>query len=299
MNRPIVENYSARAIGYMASQAILSAAPASVIGVTSKGVYICNLQNRIIFISLEPYKSPLTVNLANPPEDFYDVISGSRADCLPGRLSISGANISISIDPVSTWYPKPVSGTYQAGREQRLARIVDLVREDKPTSGLASMLPVILERSDNPLGQLPPDLDEMLILVRSIHQAWLRRDTEQLGKALSQTLGRGRGLTPSGDDLVAGFLLALNRWHLPPGDPVEPVKLNSALLDIAYTKTTTLSANLIEAATHGHADERMLALLDGIITGIPSEDQCAAYALSLGNSTGIDTLAGMALAVMV
>jgi hypothetical protein len=58
-----------------------------------------------------------------------------------------------------------------------------------------------------------------------------------------------------------------------------------------------LSANLIECAASGKADERLIDALDGIMTGSPGPEECATLLLSWGNSSGGDSLAGMALAL--
>jgi hypothetical protein len=293
-----VSTYVALATGYLASQAIQSCLPASVIGVTSKGIFVRNLEQRIIFISLEAYKSPLTITLVSPPEDFTNVTPGESVDCSLGEMSIRKADLTISFDAKSVWYPEPPAEPLLPGGKQRLAQIVDLIIKKRPEAGLAPLLSVILKGTETNLSELPDELDKFLPLVQSIRQAWIYRDVGMMVSSMCEIMGRGRGLTPSGDDLVVGFLLALNRWQPISGASIDISIVNAPVVKVAYTKTTTLSANLIETATIGHADERMLALLDGIMTGIPSVEECAANALSLGNSTGIDSLAGIALAII-
>jgi hypothetical protein len=67
------------------------------------------------------------------------------------------------------------------------------------------------------------------------------------------------------------------------------------VIDVAYQRTTTLSANLIECAAQGEADERLISVVDGIMTGEPSVADCAKYILDWGSSSGIDALVGMAI----
>ena len=74
--------------------------------------------------------------------------------------------------------------------------------------------------------------------------------------------------------------------------------LNQRVIEAAYQRTTTISANLIECAADGQADERLMKVVDGIVTGTPSIDECVNCILDWGNSSGIDALAGMAVAVM-
>ena len=60
-------------------------------------------------------------------------------------------------------------------------------------------------------------------------------------------------------------------------------------------RTTTISANLIECAAKGEADERLINIVDGIMTGQPSLEDCVDCVLAWGNSSGTDALIGMAL----
>jgi hypothetical protein len=108
----------------------------------------------------------------------------------------------------------------------------------------------------------------------------------------------GSGLTPSGDDLVAGCILALARWGswLFPGLPVAAHA--PQLLPLAYQTTTTLSANLIECACQGQADERLLLALDGILCAASPPSACAAALSAWGNTSGRDALTGMALVIL-
>jgi hypothetical protein len=71
--------------------------------------------------------------------------------------------------------------------------------------------------------------------------------------------------------------------------------LNQRVIDLAYQRTTTLSANLIACAAHGEADERLINAVDGIVTGTPSHAACVECVLGWGHSSGLDALIGMAL----
>ncbi len=80
---------------------------------------------------------------------------------------------------------------------------------------------------------------------------------------------------------------------------MEVEELTRHLLPLAYQKTTTLSANLIECASLGQADERLLLALDGIMTANPDPPTCAAALAAWGNTSGHDALVGMALCITV
>ena len=114
---------------------------------------------------------------------------------------------------------------------------------------------------------------------------------------LSGLLGVGRGLTPSGDDFIIGLLLALNRWRVGSWPHSGLRRLNQEVTDAAYQRTTRLSANMIECAALGEADERLVAVADCISVGDPPEAECVSRVLGWGASSGTDALIGMAVAV--
>jgi hypothetical protein len=76
--------------------------------------------------------------------------------------------------------------------------------------------------------------------------------------AVADLLGRGPGLTPAGDDVVAGLLLAFA--HRP--DLRDPL---AAEVDrLATDRTTTLSATLLRCAAAGHAIPAVTDLADAL-----------------------------------
>ncbi|MGD2155610.1 MAG: DUF2877 domain-containing protein [Anaerolineales bacterium] len=119
------------------------------------------------------------------------------------------------------------------------------------------------------------------------------RDWIRLTETLISLLGMGSGLTPSGDDLIIGLLLSLNRWEsvLQPGNDISI--LNKNVVEAAYRDTTTLSANLIECAALGLADERLIQANDYLAVGNFQLPEISSGLLNWGNSSGIDALAGM------
>lgn len=100
---------------------------------------------------------------------------------------------------------------------------------------------------------------------------------------LEDLLGRGPGLTPSGDDVVLGLLLAEARWRLP---------RHEHLVGEAERRTTTLSANLIALAARGDGDERLLELVDWVAAGGPAPEEF----LRWGAHSGEAVLQGVRLA---
>jgi hypothetical protein len=120
---------------------------------------------------------------------------------------------------------------------------------------------------------------------------------DQIEDRLCQQLGAGQGLTPSGDDFVTGFILAMNRYKESFWSQGNLEDLNRQVVSAAYQKTTRLSANLIEMATWGESDERLLNALDYIQGADYAVENVARNLSGWGHSSGVAGLAGIAAAV--
>jgi Protein of unknown function (DUF2877) len=129
-------------------------------------------------------------------------------------------------------------------------------------------------------------------------------DDAGLGAAATALLGRGPGLTPAGDDVLAGVLATLR--VLGPSRPAAVATrlaatadaLADAVLGLAPQRTTALSAQLLE-----HADRGAVALpMADVLRAIAGRGGLVAAATRLarvGHTSGSDLLTGIALAVDV
>jgi hypothetical protein len=77
----------------------------------------------------------------------------------------------------------------------------------------------------------------------------------------------------------------------------DPRKLNSQIVASAYSKTSTLSANLIECAAHGQADERLIEALDWLMSGITPDHSSLEKLLRWGKTSGVDVFVGFVFAL--
>ena len=106
---------------------------------------------------------------------------------------------------------------------------------------------------------------------------------------LNDLVGWGQGLTPAGDDLTCGVLLAM----------VATQRLESAhaidLLGSQGRRTTSLSARLLRCAAQGMAVPEVVRLVDallGVDQRVTPEQVASVHAI--GHSSGRDLCAGLA-----
>jgi hypothetical protein len=123
--------------------------------------------------------------------------------------------------------------------------------------------------------------DPALALVR----AALRGD--DVAATAAGMVGRGPGLTPSGDDVLAGLLLGLR------AAPAVRDHLWRAVSPRLGT-TTALSAALLAEAPEGYAVPAILRLGAALATGGADFRRAVAEVAAIGHTSGTDLLAGLA-----
>jgi hypothetical protein len=109
--------------------------------------------------------------------------------------------------------------------------------------------------------------------------------------------GLGPGLTPAGDDWLAGWLIGLRAWAELSGQERDPLLsvdvVGEAVIEAAEGYTTGLSLAFLRAAAVGAVAQGWHALLDGLCSADPMALREATYeVLQHGGTSGADMLAG-------
>ncbi|MEX1171944.1 MAG: DUF2877 domain-containing protein [Chloroflexota bacterium] len=187
-------------------------------------------------------------------------------------LRIQSAGVVVRLDGAAAWSPR-VPALDAARWPSRTARCADLLRQHRVAGGLES------------LAAAGSALD-------ALAGAITRGDGSAALRAARGLIGLGPGLTPSGDDALAGVEAALHAV----GHPVAGF-LQAATADLD-ARTTTVSAAMLRHAARGDAAERvhvlLRALLSGPDAGLPD---AIGAAVRWGATSGSDLLAGVVLSL--
>jgi len=117
-----------------------------------------------------------------------------------------------------------------------------------------------------------------------------RGDAAGLRRGVRLLLGAGQGLTPSGDDVLCAVLLAL----VGVGE-AEPIGLLGAAVQDQWSRTTSLSASMLDAARGGYALPEVVALVQGALGGnLAGVRDALTSTLAIGHWSGADLVAGLA-----
>jgi hypothetical protein len=220
----------------------------------------------------------------------------------PGMLArLSGAEIHLaggavfSLAGAMDWRPPRPPEWHVADLRRGLVALARAAARRAPRDGLGRLIPALADGERRAAAE-----DTASPLLRraaagaSALAGWLARDAGPPPPARARVLiGLGPGLTPSGDDLVAGTLIALRAFLRP--DVAE--QLGAWVLPLAATRTGAISRAHLAAAAAGEGAEPLHRVLAAICTAaeVGLERELDAVA-GIGHCSGWDALAGVALA---
>ena len=284
------KQYSASANGSKACDLVHNLTEGMIFWVTSSGIFIKTDSRWLIFLSYELHPGPLTINVPAARHAYTEIKPGDLVKIEFGRLSHQDHNLVISAQHLNAWQPRPPAfpALPRPDLHKRLVSAAEHITHSDQLGGLTDLLPNLLPIPGQPSTgavQIPHWYEKIRILVQDTNE-------HQSPASIIELLGTGPGLTPSGDDFIIGFLLAQSRWgHMLPAHENHD-QFNQQIVSAAYQKTTTLSANLIECAAQGLADQRLISALDWLVSETPDDIQVIDDLLTWGSSSGGDAFVG-------
>jgi hypothetical protein len=208
------------------------------------------------------------------------VRAGAGAACRAGLLRIEGSALSIDLRPAKPW--RSNLGNISLRRDQAgVAEAWD---------GAWSVL--AMDGGAESFGRQARDAIVALL------RATLGADRDEACAAADRLIGLGEGLTPAGDDFLAGFLAGL--WSLPAED--APRRSFCAVLarhiGANANRSSAIGAHYLEAAAEGEVSETLGELAAALGAGDTEKTASAVRAvLAVGASSGAVASYGLLLAV--
>lgn len=271
-------------IGKLAHEVLASAKIIKINGITSRGLFLNTDTRWVLFASFEKFQGPLTINIPASKNIFSKTQRGETAFFKNNILTFPHSKIEIGIDSAKIRipsHPGKIEGQYS-----KAEIITRLTTENDP------LLNSILDPSSHiPL----PDLD------RKILEVFLGMQKEGSGYGLDSLvnlLGLGKGLTPECDDFIIGFLFSLHHKYTNIGEVLDKDQIKF-LIQNAYTHTTQISANLIECAANGQADERLHAAYQALNNQLDEYSNPIKNLLAWGNTSGRMALIGITAGILI
>lgn len=234
-------------------------------------------------------RGPLNVPCSGAPQDWRSAAKvGLAASIRCGVLNVSG--LKISLDGAPVWVPVPPPPPDLANPAGGIAALSRWLPKSIPEGGLAAFLRQHVVPRTRVERAAWPAVEALSGWAG--HPAW--NETKPPLPAVCALLGLGPGLTPSGDDFLAGFMVALRAvGHAAPAGALSRIIIRNASL------TTHLSAAHLRAIARSGLNEDLDALLAAILAGDVSAIRKATDDLHSANvhHSPWDAAAGIATAL--
>lgn len=260
-------------------------------GATSKGMFL-KAEKRILFVTDTAYKSPFNIQVASMKGIETQIQPGDPWRCENGQITLKNGLWRFNISRAPVWQPtdpppmdlSPVQG------KNRLEALFEIMLKMDPSKGW-----LFLRQRDH--AGMDDEKARIIERVRDFLSAVASADKAAALENARSIMGRGGGLTPSGDDWLSGFFLFFKRAKM-----LNPFlsDLGLSLVNLAFERTTLISANRLEAALKGWAEELFLDFSDHLINLeclFPAEK--VPLLVNFGHSSGVDTCLGIEAALTI
>lgn len=284
---------TATSIGPIAVDLLADHADVEVIAAFEHSFYLL-MQGGLVCAGAESIgRGPINVTLAEADKVdwrqsgvFHEVKGQSHAD----RLVI-GQDVTLSLASAERWQAPLWVAFDEKAAGRGLAALRALAAGRLPHEGLASLV-----FSADAGGARTPEAKAAAQQMRDLQvrmpQVLASEADDGTIRSLTLLLGLGPGLTPSGDDLIGGIMLALTAL----GRPGLRDSIWQALVPELGDLTTEISAMHLSAAADGLGAEAIHALANTVLAGntreLPERLDRVAH---IGHCSGWDTLAGFVL----
>ncbi len=249
-------------------------------------------------------QGPLTLNVRFPENTTLSslgVREGSQleADGVDLRM---GHALALRTDETTVWEPEAL-GQIAPPEEilRRLDALINLMQPLMPSSGLAGIIPHIAGIASEeplPISRMSGTTAIAMPRLRRLSKGLANSSPELVDEAVAGLLGLGPGLTPSGDDLLGGLMVAL-RAMPDTTSHLSVAMLSGSIAKQAARKTTRISTAMLEQSVIGYGSAAQHRLLHCLLAvdGRFGTIRAAMDLVRTGHTSGWDALAGISLGI--
>ncbi|KPL19385.1 MAG: hypothetical protein AMJ92_03635 [candidate division Zixibacteria bacterium SM23_81] len=246
------------------------------------------------------------------PQDLNFVTMGLSSG-MPVRLDgveadLGQGALNLNIGTAQKWWPRLAGGAERLNMD-RLKRNFSAIRRTMPKeesreglSGLLSLVGTLAAGRWRTVQRMAftPLTHQAIPGIRDIMMGALKRKENLLGRGLRELIGLGTGQTPSGDDLLLGFIGTLSVVSRRVGGPEVEDLLRIIRRDLGVMKerTTFISGRLLSYACAGRISSPIISVVRAMLFGDAPDAHSSARALMrLGADSGSEILLGVLLAL--
>jgi hypothetical protein len=262
----------------------------------------CNIETRtgelVTLLAEELGNVPHGIRLAGPVAPFQSwLIAGQNAILDTRALFVPDAGITVDLSGAAVGRGAVAAVSMDLGSMGPGATTIAIALRDlratlverAPEQGFAPLLAAPAAARSAVERAVATRLSRTLPMLA---RATERRDVTAIAGAAAGLVGLGPGLTPSGDDFIAGYLAALwSRAGFESGIEAMLPSLADALAPL-FQHTNAISRQMLSDAAQGRFAEHLIDVTRAV-AGTGDVVDATAQALASGHSSGADTVCGL------
>jgi hypothetical protein len=283
-------------IGRLARNTLQRATMFTVVASFARSFYL-TAGNQLVCVAHESlYDGPFNLLTRTPDREAtwsnLEALPGEQWTMREGGLSkVEGPDLVIDLGTMSSWRPRRPSAA-PLRRDLAASGIDCLRRLALARAEGDGLLNLVLDPRTEPAGAMERAAVTRLQALPDHVACWIEDGDLRLLPVLQDLLGLGPGLTPSGDDLIAGFMIA---GHAVGRGPAT-LDLWRRLAPLARKRTHSISFAHLAAAGAGLGAAPLHDLLAVLIENRLEDVAPALEAVArIGHGSGRDALGGMIL----
>lgn len=246
----------------------------------------------VCFVRDDLDNGPINVVCSNWPDELGDCVRIGTRFISAGIQRFRSETMTFDVSSSKTYFPAepPIFDPQRArqGLEKALGVLAEMVCPDS--------LAMLLIKQPGFFGE--KESPQQIFFVRAAEhldaiRAWLGSRSANLRNPIGEIIGLGPGLTPSGDDVVVGILVALHAI----GNKKMAHIVASCLSHHARKRTNRISQAHLLSAAGGFAVEPLHDCLNDVLAGGEHLPELLPSLRRIGHTSGWDAFAGIFLAI--
>ncbi|BDD87942.1 DUF2877 domain-containing protein [Desulfofustis limnaeus] len=300
-----VPNYpQVLAIGAMIPELLSQSSRWQIIKTYRNCSYCRDVENQLICIGNERIgRGPFTITCTAVLPFSAEQSPSAEVLFAHDQLFVHRGRVCLNLDGAPLWQAGfATSAPDLAALADDLALLSETARRSAPAESLGALIPTLCRFSgQEPVATTPVaslvhrhvlDTIEQLRQVVTTHPGSVLPTT--IAASLQRLIGLGYGLTPSGDDFCAGYLLGLAKMQ----QSGTALSLAGLLHEAAQRRTTAVSLAFFQALARGLVTQMHHQLLECLgNTHCSQRHQTLFDTADHGGTSGWDTLAGLVFGI--
>jgi hypothetical protein len=219
---------------------------------------------------------------------------GEPAICRDGILHFEKNSLTVQLYEVRRWKCDLPALRFDAGNPAMSAAwtdVWDALNRRQRRSKSEIVAEELFRSNKSPRGHVLRKAGEVM---RGLLESTQRYELTN-AVAIRALVGLGSGLTPSGDDLLVGYLAGLWSTVQEQNERLQFISTLGQMILPLLSQTNDISRTYLSHATQGQVSSRLVDLIEAICRGKNSErlSDLAEVAMNVGHTSGMDAVTGM------